>query len=263
MGFAPDWLALRAPADNAARDPALLAQAGTLARGRIVDLGAGTGATLRAMAQVVPDETAWTLVDNDAGLLARAPRMAGQVQTVQADLTDLGALPLAGAGLVTASALLDLVSEAWLVALVARLAEHKLPFYAALSYDGQMSWSPTHAADDSVTRAFNRDQCSDKGFGGPALGPTAAMRARDLLARVGYDVTLACSPWRLGPEDAALQTELLSGIAAAATRAGNDMARPWQSARIAALPSARACIGHLDLLARPPETSAAIGKDSA
>lgn len=261
MGFAPDWLALRASADRAARDPALLAQAGAIAGGTIVDLGAGTGATLRAMADVVPDDTGWTLVDNDAALLALAPRWGGRVRNVQADLTDLDALPLAGAGLVTASALLDLVSDTWLDALVMRLVQHRLPLYAALSYDGAMSWTPAHDDDDGVTLAFNRDQSGDKGFG-PALGPAGALRARDRLAAAGYRVLMADSPWQLGPTDDALQAELLHGIATAAARAGHDAADSWLSARMTALPHTQARIGHIDLLALPPETNAATGKDT-
>lgn len=51
MGFAPQWLALREPADRAARDTALLARAAHLAGPApvIVDLGAGTGASVRAL----------------------------------------------------------------------------------------------------------------------------------------------------------------------------------------------------------------------
>jgi len=252
MGFAPDWLSLRAPADRAARDAGLLARALALGPEQIVDLGAGTGATLRAMEAAQPLRARWTLVDNDPALLALAPRLEGRVTCIQADLTDLQALPLHGASLVTASALLDLVSDAWLGGLVARLAEHGLPFYAALSYDGAMSWTPPDPADADVTHAFNADQRSDKGFG-PALGPDGATRAARLFQAAGYTVELAQSPWVLGPQDRALQAELLDGIAAAATRAGYSGSPAWLAARHAALGHAQALIGHIDLLAVPPE----------
>ena len=46
MGFSADWLALREPADHAARDGDLLAAAAQVAGAVIVDLGCGTGSTL-------------------------------------------------------------------------------------------------------------------------------------------------------------------------------------------------------------------------
>lgn len=252
MGFAPDWLSLREPADDAGRNPALLARAANLAEGHIVDLGAGTGATPRAMAGAVGDHVTWTLVDHDPALLALAPNLDGRVTRLQADLTDLNAVPFAQAGLVTASALLDLVSEQWLGILVERLAQHQKPFYAALSYNGEMRWTPELEHDASVTEAFNRDQRGDKGFG-PSLGPDAAQRAAALFHQAGFTVVTADSPWSLGPQTHDLQVQLLQGIAAAAARSGHPNADIWGRDRIAHIPSARAHIGHTDLLALPPD----------
>lgn len=255
MGFAPDWLALRAPADDAGRDAALLARASTCANGHIVDLGAGTGATPRAMAGALGDNVHWTLVDNDPALLALAPNLDGRVTKVQADLTDLDGLPLAQAGLVTASALLDLVSEAWLKGLVDRLANAGLPFYAALTYNGNMAWAPDLPDDGSITDAFNQDQRSDKGFG-PSLGPDAARVAAEHFHMAGYTVSTADSPWVLGPDMFDLQVQLLDGIAAAAARAGHQHAHGWAQERVAQIPTAQARIGHTDLLALPPNWGA-------
>mgnify|MGYP000259130872 CR=1 FL=1 len=246
MSFSADWLALREPADRAARDPALLARAAAAAGAAplVVDLGCGTGATARAMAGHLPGAR-WRLVDADADLLARAAAATGG-DAHRLDLADLGALPLAGADLVTASALLDLMPAPWVEALADRLAALRLPFYAALSYDGVMEWSPPHPADAAVTRAFNRHQRTDKGLG-PALGPDAAATMAAALCRRGMHVTLAPSPWRLGPAEAALQADLLDGIAAAAREAGCAEAAEWRAAR-----GADACvIGHADLLALP------------
>ena len=258
MGFAPDWLRLRAPADAAARDPGLAAAATQMAADRaggdapcIVDLGAGTGATMRALAPILPDGAQWRLIDNDPALLACPPRLGGRARTVHADLTALDALPLDGAALVTASALLDLASQDWLDGLAARLAACGLPFYAALSYDGRMRWEPALPGDGAITDAFNRDQRSDKGIGGPALGPDAASRAADAFERAGYIVQLADSPWRLGPDMAQLQAGHIAGVAHAAARAGMAGADAWQSARRDLLDSTQAVIGHQDLLAVP------------
>lgn len=252
MAFSAEWLALREPADHAARDAGLLARAAQVAGdgGVILDLGAGSGSTLRAFAGLRGPQR-WRQVDADAGLLALAP--AGAERVVM-DLRDLDHLPLEGVTLVTASALIDLVSEGWLAALLARVVARNLPFYAALSYDGRMEWEPALPEDAAVTRAFNVHQRGDKGFG-PALGPTATGFAAGLLRAAGYAVMQAHSPWQLTPDDAALQAALLPGIAAAAAEAGApcDTAR-WCATRQAMLGQGTCRIGHLDLLALPPPT---------
>lgn len=258
MGFSADWLALREPADRAARCPRLLAAAARLAAGTqtpvITDLGAGTGSTARALA--AGPAARWRMVDHDPALLRLAVAGWPEAEAHRLDLAQIEALPLKGATLVTASALLDLVSRDWLDGLVARLAALGLPFYAALSYDGVMRWQPEHPADAAIRDAFNRDQRRDKGFG-PALGPEAAEVAAVLLRARGYRVELAPSPWRLGPAEAALQGELVDGIAAAAASAGAAGAAEWVSARRRALRAGGCEIGHLDLLALPP--SAVVG----
>lgn len=250
MGFSADWLALREPADLAARDADLLRRAVQAAGPNplIVDLGCGTGATWRAMAQHLPKDARWRFVDNDPALLAHAASQAGiGAELVEADIADIDALPLDGATLVTASALLDLVSEAWLRALAARL---QAPLYAALNYDGIMNWTPEDPRDAGITDAFNRHQRSDKGLG-PALGPDAASCAAEVLGVAGFDVQQGQSPWRLGPDMADLQTALTSGIAQAARDAGAQDADLWGQMRRKAARETHCVIGHLDILALP------------
>ena len=251
MGFSADWLALRDPADRAARDPALLRQAAAAAGPAplVVDLGCGTGATWRALAPLLPADTRWRLVDNDPALLEIARETVGRdAECVTADLGDLDALPLDGATLVTASALLDLMPEAWLAGFAQRL---QVPFYAALSYDGRMEWQPADPSDAAVTEAFNRHQRGDKGLG-PALGPDAAERATALLTARGFTVHCGDSPWRLGPDMAALQRDLTAGIAAAAAETGLDTAAAWGGTRQEAAGQTTCTVGHLDILAVPP-----------
>ena len=254
MGFSADWLALREPADHAARDAGLMDHAAALAGARpvVVDLGAGTGSTRRAFAGRLSEGAVWRMVEGDAALLAHCE---GERHLM--DLRDLAALPLEGATLVTASALLDLVSEEWLAGLVTVLAARRLPFHAALSYDGLMAWEPVDAGDAGVTAAFNRHQRGDKGFG-PALGPDATARAAALFRAAGYGVRLAESPWRIGADQAALGAALLDGIGGAAAEAGlaADEAARWVAARRAALDQGEMVVGHLDLLAVPDEQEA-------
>ena len=248
MGFSAAWLALREPADHAARDANLLATAAKVVADCpvIVDLGAGIGSTRRAFGTRIDATTIWRMVDMDVDLLAVA---GGEGHHL--DLNLVADLPLAGAGLVTASALIDLASAAWLDALLDQIVALQLPFYAALSYDGTMGWTPALHADAEVTEAFNCHQRGDKGFG-PALGPGATAYAVHRMHQAGYEVMVANSPWRLGPDDRNLQAELLDGIASAAVEADfSGDADGWLQARKAALQHALCRIGHQDMLALP------------
>jgi SAM-dependent methyltransferase len=256
MGFDAAWLALREPADAAARDPGLLAAAaGYLGAGALaVDIGCGTGATVRAFAGCAPEGLRWRLVDKDPRLLALASAGSGG-EVVQADLADPGRIPLDGARMVTASALFDLVSGPWVEALAARLAGRGVGLYAALSYDGRLDWAPALPGDAEARAAFAAHQGRDKGFG-PALGPAAGEALAAAFARHGFAVRRAASPWRLGPAEAALQRALVEGIAAAAAEAGLAAAADWGQARRAASGASSCTVGHGDLLALPPGASA-------
>ena len=253
MSFPIAWLDLREPADHAARHPALRSTAAILveAGGLIADLGCGTGSTVRALQPCLAPAVRWRLVDHDAAVLREAGRRTGAAaETVLCDLSR-GEPPIEGASLVTASALLDLVSEEWIERLADALKVRRSPFYAALSYDGCMSFDPAHPSDQAMIAALNAHQRTDKGFG-PALGPdgagalTAALRAR------GFEVRIEASPWRLGPGDAELVAALLPGIAGVAVEWGG-MARAevedWLAFRRARAADGECLVGHVDLLA--------------
>jgi SAM-dependent methyltransferase len=250
MGFSADWLALREPADRAARDDALARRAAAAAGPAplIVDLGCGTGATWRALTPFLPAAARWCFVDKDPELLAHAAAATGgPVDIVEADIADLATLPLTGATLVTASALLDLVTEDWIQGLARQL---NVPFYAALTFNGTMIWEPEDPRDGDISAAFNRHQHGDKGLG-RALGPEAGDRAREIFAGAGFEVQHADSPWRLGPELVALQRALTDGIANAAAEAGAPEAEAWGMHRREAAGRTRCIIGHVDILASP------------
>ncbi len=260
-GFSTQWLDLREPADRAARDKGLLREAAALvARAddpAVLDLGSGTGATARALGPYCGAGITWRFVDHDPDLLREAGRRTPGAATFARDLAALAAsggdgLPLDGVALVTASALFDLVSEAWVERLVALLSARRMPLYSALTYTGAMGFNPGHALDERIVAAFNADQRADKGFG-PALGPEAADVLARALRRSGYSVRVAASPWILGTGDLALTTDLLRGTAEAARRhldAAEDADR-WLAARLASAPHGTIHIGHQDLLAVP------------
>ena len=181
-GFSADWLALREPFDLRSRSCTVLdAVASYFERWhsiRVVDLACGTGSTLRALGPRLPPQQSWTLIDNDTRLLARAAAMpTSQDVSINVVARDLGDDPEAALGeavdLVTTSALLDLVSDAWLHRVAIAVAARAIPFYAALSYDGRVVFTPPDPVDAAVVVAVNAHQRTDKGFGA-ALGPAAA-----------------------------------------------------------------------------------------
>ncbi|MGH6770963.1 MAG: class I SAM-dependent methyltransferase [Xanthobacteraceae bacterium] len=262
-GFSAQWLALREPYDKAARNPVVLDALLEAFRGQgsisVVDLACGTGATLRAIGGRLPARQNWRLVDNDLGLLAEAATLGRAPEvTVAARTVDLARdLELALDGpvdLIAASALFDLVSTEWLDRLVVEAAARRLPVYAALTYDGRISFEPGVPVDADIVAALNRHQRGNKGFG-PALGPDAAARAAERFTQVGYAVTQGRSDWVLGPGDKAIQNEIIAGFAQAARECGmpDERIEAWLAARRALIASGSSHlrIGHLDIFALP------------
>lgn len=264
-GFSPDWLALRAPADDRARARSARDAALATLRGQpaplIVDLACGTGSTVRALTPHLGTGQRWRLVDHDPDLLAHAKEECGKlegigpVQTMACDLACDTHGPLAGAHLVTTSAFLDLVSHAWLTRLVEALAGRDLPFYAALTYDGRLSCDPPHALDETVRHLVNLHQKGEKGFG-PALGPDAAQKAWDLFGATGYNVTEARSDWNCLESEPIFQSALVEGWARAAGEIGvlaPHELDDWRNFRLQAIKAGRSriLVGHIDILATP------------
>jgi SAM-dependent methyltransferase len=264
--FSHDWLALREPADRLARDPGLLdAAVEYLRAGRepaVTDLGCGTGSTLRTMASRLPATQRWRLVDHSPALLDRAleslPPEAGRdrVEAVVADLDrDLERVLAEPAALVTLSAFLDLVSLAWIDRLAREAARLRAGVYAALNYDGRSGCEPFDALDPQVLEAFNAHQRRDKGLGS-ALGPRAAEVAAESLRSAGFEVQVARADWRVDPDMAELQRQLLAGWVAAVAETGRVEARAlagWHERRLGQIErkTLRLVVGHLDVLALP------------
>jgi SAM-dependent methyltransferase len=253
--FTAGWLGLREPADAAARSEALAAGVAGSA-GRIVDLASGTGANIRYLAPRLGGAPQWLAVDLDPALLAAAVWPAGaSVATLQLDLARaLDELPLAPGDLVTASALLDLVSGPWLQRLAARCAEARAGVLFALTYDGRIECSPAEPGDEPVRELVNRHQRRDTGFG-PALGPAAATAAVDAFGALGYDMRVEPSDWDLGPGSAALQEALIDGWVAAAAELApgeSDALQRWGERRRSHVAAGRSRlrVGHRDVAGR-------------
>lgn len=267
--FGAGWLALREPIDHRSRARAavqVLAPVWTRQGwSNIVDLGSGTGSNLRYLAPYLPGKQQWTLFDHDAELLARVTPPEGmpdlRLATLTGDLANTG-LTLArgtGAHLVTASALLDLVSKDWLASVADACRSAGAAALFALNYDGILEWvlydEPEDGDDSWIRRAVNEHQRRDKGFG-RALGPMAGLHAEMMFRGAGYRAWLFRSPWQLGPDDADVVRILMDGWANAAIEQTGDAnrVRAWadRRSRTIARGRFRLIVGHTDFLALPP-----------
>lgn len=256
-GFSADWLALREPADHAARSARLTrALADALPRDvplRALDLAAGTGSNFRYLAGRLPSPQTWLLVDRDPDLIAQVPNAPG-IDTRQMDLSALDDRRIFdGRTLVTASALLDLVSEPWLRALAERCSGGGASVLFALTYDGRIACLPEDPEDEAVRTLANEHQRTDKGFG-PALGPDAASCAERCFAALGYHVRRDRSDWVLTAASHELQRQLIDGWAAAAAEVAPARAAAidrWRTRRLAHVASRRSelMVGHEDFAA--------------
>ncbi|VTU39328.1 hypothetical protein H4CHR_04654 [Variovorax sp. PBS-H4] len=286
-GFSADWLALREPFDLAARaeSAAALDLRGMATRMRgngqvldVLDLACGTGANLRALAPSLGGAQRWLLVDHDPRLLAALPGVFAawsraqslhlrsddqslhvegpdwnaEVRWRRADLASaLDAVPFAQAQLVTAAALLDLVSASWLDALFERVRKANAAAFFALSVDGRVRWEPVIEEDEAVHQLFAAHQRRDKGFG-PALGGEAPALAAARMAAMGYGVTQACSDWRI--EGLPMLEAMIDGVGSAALEQGpsaHALVQAWQMQRRASSPRSCLRVGHVDLLMLP------------
>jgi len=261
-----DWLGLREPADRAARSERLVqAIADSLQVDgplHVLDLGTGAGSNVRFLMERLPGPQRWLVVDRSPELLAlltaRTPAGAGcEITTLQRDLNSLDDPALFnGRHLVTASALLDLVSEAWLRRLAGRCAEAGAAALFALTYNGESVCEPVEPEDDLVRDLLNQHQKSDKGLGGPAAGPDAVACAARCFAEVGYEVRTEPTNWDLGPAQHGMQRYLIDGWAGAATELAPDLAptiERWRERRMAHLAAGRSriVVCHHDLAAWP------------
>ncbi|MBY0561575.1 class I SAM-dependent methyltransferase [Hyphomicrobium sp.] len=274
--FSPEWLDLREAADARARNTsvanAVAARFALRNDLRILDLGAGTGANLRATSALLPERQTWTLVDHDpalldvakAKLIQWADRHEETGETLQlekgrlritvafktADLArDTQMLLDEKPDLVTASAFFDLTSEDYIRMLAKAVAAAGAAFYATLTYNGLQKWTPHRPADNQMTAAFQRHQMQDKGFG-PAAGPLAASHLVDQFRINGHVVVEGESPWRLERNDRMLIDELIRGHAVAVTESGGVDAKAvvgWVNVTRTA-----AFVGHTDVFAAPP-----------
>ncbi|MET8847777.1 class I SAM-dependent methyltransferase [Amycolatopsis sp. NPDC004625] len=271
--FAPDWLYLREPADAAARATELLdpLRAHLTDDFTVRDLGCGTGSLGRWLAARLPGTQHWILHDHDTELLTHAQAsLPGtaldgspvDVVAEQRDVTALRAADLAGTSLVTASALLDLLTRDEITALATAVVEAGCAALLMLSVTGKVELSPADPLDPAIAAAFNAHQRRIAENGRRLLGPNAVDVAATAFGRLGATVRRADSAWRLGPDQAELQRQWLEGWVAAAVEQLPQL-RPvadvylQRRLEMAAAGELHAVIHHGDLLVLPPSLEVA------
>jgi hypothetical protein len=259
----PAWLLLREPADAAARSAELAARLRSeLPSGCLVihDLGGGSGAMGRWLAPQLQGPQHWVVHDHDPDLLelavADAPRAAAvTVEAQRSDVTELGPGDLAGASLIVASALLDLLTVDELPAMLGTCIAIGCPMLLALTVVGRVALTPADPLDARIAAAFDAHQRRTTAAG-RLLGPDAVAAVAGELRGTGAEVLVRPSPWRLAGADAALTAAWIGGWVGAAceqepdlaTEAGSYLDRRLSQAAAGAL---EVTVDHADLLVLP------------
>lgn len=255
-----DWLDLREPADAAARSRELVRQlrerlpgTGPLA---IHDLACGSGSMGRWLAPLLPGPQRWILHDRDPDLLALAEAgVPGTVEARLGDITRLRPEDLAGADLITTSALLDLLSEEELATLAVACVGAGCPVLLTLSVTRRVQLLPADPLDSRIGAAFDAHQrrLTDRGR---LLGGDAVDAAVEAFRALGAEVVVKPSAWRLGADEAALAAEWFAGWIGAACEQDPELepdAEPYARRRLREAEAGllAVTVGHADLLVLP------------
>ena len=217
-----DWLALREPEDAVARSLDLArAAAALLTEGPVVvhDLGSGTGSMMRWLAPLLPGPQSWFLHDWSTILTGQAITQARpsdrdnteiSVFGRTVNLVDLSTEDLAGSSLVTASALLDVLTSPEIHTIVGACIAAKAPVLFSLSVTGGVHFDPPDERDAAFENAFNAHQLRDAN-GRRQLGRYGAPIASGLFAEAGWQVRKTTTQWRLDHHQSGLLGEWFCG----------------------------------------------------
>ncbi|MDX5978883.1 glycosyltransferase [Vreelandella alkaliphila] len=297
--FTADWLSLRESVDASSRSQALVeALASWLSEHQrraelskseelaprveasspviLADLGCGRGSNSQFLAPRLHHAQRWMLIDHDSALLNQSYSRTGQLNTGKGEplqvethcvsLKQLDHPALTHCDVVTASALIDLVSQEWIDALAAQCAKHQQALLITLSITGEWYFTnaqqqPLNGLDDRwISELFNAHQRRDKGLG-DALGGDAHSALVKAMADYGYRVNEAETPWRLAagkPAQYPLMCALIEGWASAAIEQAPEAASRiahWSDERLRQVAKGEIGIwvGHRDLLALPAD----------
>jgi hypothetical protein len=214
----------------------------------------------RWLAPLLPGPQHWILHDHDPDLLALATAdvpvaSAVRVETRLGDVTRLGREELGGANLITASALLDLLTMDELTGLIHACSAAGCPVLFTLSVTGRVQLLPPEQLDGPVATAFDAHQRRLTARG-RLLGPDAWKAADQVFRALGAEVVVAGSPWRLGATESDLAAGWITGWVDAACEqepALADDADLYERRRLreASAGLLAVTVGHADLLVLP------------
>ncbi|MES2170266.1 MAG: SAM-dependent methyltransferase [Actinomycetota bacterium] len=226
MSTLAGWLALRSEADSRTRSRELVGElVHRLGPGPIVvhDLGSGSGAMPRWLAPMLDAHQEWVLHDADAGILTQidpepvTDGMGRPIRTLTSveQLADLPQGAFHGASLVTASALLDVITADETRIIVDACVAAACPALFSLSVTGRVELDPADPADADFGAAFNDHQRRNSA-GRRLLGPEAAGVVARMFGAAGWTVRTVATPWRLGTGESELIGDWLDGWVGAA-----------------------------------------------
>ena len=268
-----DWLALREPADAAARATELVEElrprlAQRPRHGRSTTSAAAPARWPAGSPRGCPGPSTGcctTGTPTCSRSPPRTPRATASdgapvtVETRQRDITRLDPEELAGASLVTASALLDMMTARRAASASSPpVCGAGCPVLITLTVTGRVRAHAGRSLGPAVRDAFNAHQRRDLAGEGRRLGPDALDAAVDAFTAAGSRGR-RCDRARGGsaPTQGALTAEWFTGWVAAAVRAaaraGATCARSYVRRRLAELADGRlsVTVHHEDLLARP------------
>jgi hypothetical protein len=223
----------------------------------------------RWLAPLLPGPQHWIAHDRDPDLLdvavadppgAAADGSAVSVEAMQDDITRLHPDELAGAGLITASALLDMLTEDELAGLARVWVAAGCPALLTLTVAGRVELTPPDPVDRRVAAAFNihQQRTTERGR---LLGPYATAAAAEEFGRLGAEVLVRPSPWRLGAAQADLATEWFTGWVEAACEQQPELAAEaaYARRRMAEVRAGRLAVRveHADVLVVPRRSGSA------
>jgi hypothetical protein len=177
------------------------------------------------------------------------------IDTRVGELGELRAADLEGASLVTASALLDVLTASEAHAIVEACVGVGAPTLLSLSVTGEVELRPWDARDKLFETAFNahqRRQVHDRRL----LGRYGAPIVRGLFELAGWKVRTARTSWRIAHTEPRLLAEWFDGWTDAAEEQSptlREAAAGYRGLRTSQLDRGElsAVVYHLDLLAWP------------
>ena len=233
---------------------------GGAASWRVLDLGAGTGNSMRwfrqhLQPQLTGRDLRWILLDTDQAALQTAAQTMPDAKTIVAPITELPQIvddlllqgTESGQLLITGSAVLDVFTAADLDTITRTLVKHSGLGLFLLSITGDWQLTPADPEDAVINQAFAAHQLRDGKLG--ADSPDVLLAAAQ---QAGATVESMDSPWWMkAPRDQEFMVQFLSERIEAVIEEAPQLrtvAADWLNRRFAQLADGLTVeVDHLDL----------------